>query len=35
MNELIEKITGLLEKTSKEDLELFLIFIENYIRRKK
>lgn len=35
MDELIEKITGLLRKASVEDLELFLIFIETYLRKKK
>ena len=35
MNELIEKITRLLRKASVEDLELFLIFIETYLRKKK
>lgn len=35
MNELIEKITQLLRKASIEDLELFLTFIETYLRKKK
>lgn len=35
MNELIEKITALLRRASVEDLELFLIFIDNYLRKKK
>ena len=35
MNELIEKITRLLRKASVEDLELFLTFIETYLRKKK
>ena len=35
MNELIEKITRLLRKASIEDLELFLTFIETYLRKKK
>lgn len=35
MEMLIEKITRLLRKSSKEDLELFLIFIDTYLRRKR
>ena len=35
MNELIKKITQLLLKADVEDLELFLIFIETYLRKKK
>ena len=35
MNELIEKITKLLRKASIEDMELFLTFIETYLRKKK
>lgn len=35
MNQLIEKINALLHGASQEDLELFLIFIETYLRKKK
>lgn len=35
MNELIENINRLLKKASTEDLELFLTFIETYLRKKK
>lgn len=32
---LIEKINALLKKAGVEDLELFLIFIDDYLRKKK
>lgn len=35
MNQLIEKINALLKRASQEDLEMFLIFIETYLRKKK
>lgn len=35
MKEYIEKITKLLQSATKEDLELFLIFIDTYLRRKR
>ena len=35
MNELIEKITALLRRASREDLEWLLIFLERYLRNKK
>jgi hypothetical protein len=35
MKEYIEKITELLQSVTKEDLELFLIFIDTYLRRKR
>jgi hypothetical protein len=35
MKEYIEKITELLQSATKEDLELFLIFIDTYLRRKR
>lgn len=33
--ELIHIITEMLEKASPEDLELFVIIIEGYLRKKK
>lgn len=33
--DLIRKITEMLEKASPEDLELFIIIIEGYLRKKK
>ena len=35
MKQYIEKITELLQKASLEDLDLFLIFIDTYLRRKR
>lgn len=32
---LIEKINGLLQRAGTEDLELFLIFIDEYLRKKR
>lgn len=34
-NRLIEKINTLLQKAGVEDLELFLIFIDDYLRKKR
>lgn len=34
-DELIQTITALLTKSSTEDLEIFLIFLDNYLRRKR
>lgn len=33
--EAIRKITEMLEQASPEDLELFIIIIEGYLRKKK
>ena len=33
--EMIQIITEMLEKASREDLELFIIIIEGYLRKKK
>lgn len=33
-DEIIQRIVDLLHKASAEDLKLFLIFIETYLRRK-
>lgn len=33
--ELIEKITALLHEAGVKDLELFLIFIDDYLRKKR
>lgn len=35
MKQYIEKITELLQQASLEDLDLFLIFIDTYLRRKR
>lgn len=35
MKEYIEKITELLQNATLEDLELFLIFIDTYLRKKR
>ena len=34
-NDLVDKILKLLKKACVDDLELFLIFIETYLRKKK
>lgn len=35
MDQLIETINKLLRRASREELDLFLIFIETYLRKKK
>lgn len=34
-NEMIRKITEMLEDASPEDLKLIIVFIESYLRKRK